>query len=502
MLVTALLVPLLVAGAQGARVDSTDAFRARISAAQAAGDSATLAATHESLGLAHWRADRFDSALVHLLASVDLFAKRQDSASVARLLNALGSTHYQAGNYELALESYVRALELRAAAGNVLGQSYIYANMGKAYEDWRQFDLALSALDSAIAFAERAGDGHALGYALNSRASVLVNLGRFAEARDHAERSLAAYYSGRPRLDAVDSASAWSINTMLLGRIDLAQGRLADAERRFASVYDRARRGGTKRGQAQAQLALGDLHAMRGDHRAAAAAFRIAAEASESIGNRAQLLDALAGLTRAEEQLGQVSAALRTARRHEALRDSIFNARTAQRVATMELEAEAARQRATAATMAQETARQAADLRRQRVISLLVTALLTLALLLVATLLRFNRQSRERETLLAARNAELQAALAEVQTLSGFIPICASCKNVRDDAGYWQSVEAYIASRSAAQFSHSICNSCGPKLYGADWEPHPAPQERAGEARSAARGRAAAASGVSGTDAP
>jgi PAS domain-containing protein len=60
---------------------------------------------------------------------------------------------------------------------------------------------------------------------------------------------------------------------------------------------------------------------------------------------------------------------------------------------------------------------------------------------------------------------ELQAALLEVRQLSGLLPICAACKNIRNDEGYWQQIEAYIGARSDAQFTHSICPSCAKKLY-------------------------------------
>lgn len=60
---------------------------------------------------------------------------------------------------------------------------------------------------------------------------------------------------------------------------------------------------------------------------------------------------------------------------------------------------------------------------------------------------------------------ELQAALAKVKLLSGFIPICASCKKIRDDKGYWQQIESYIRDHSNAEFSHSICPDCAHKLY-------------------------------------
>jgi YesN/AraC family two-component response regulator len=62
-------------------------------------------------------------------------------------------------------------------------------------------------------------------------------------------------------------------------------------------------------------------------------------------------------------------------------------------------------------------------------------------------------------------NAELEAALAQVRTLSGLLPICAACKKIRDDQGYWHQVEVYIRNHSQAEFSHGICPDCARKLY-------------------------------------
>ncbi len=60
---------------------------------------------------------------------------------------------------------------------------------------------------------------------------------------------------------------------------------------------------------------------------------------------------------------------------------------------------------------------------------------------------------------------ELRQAVDEVKTLQGIIPICASCKKIRDDHGYWQQVETYVSSHSNAAFSHGICPDCVKKLY-------------------------------------
>lgn len=67
----------------------------------------------------------------------------------------------------------------------------------------------------------------------------------------------------------------------------------------------------------------------------------------------------------------------------------------------------------------------------------------------------------EREKLIR----ELQTALHEVKTLSGLLPICACCKSIRNDQGYWNRLETYIEAHSAASFSHSICPACIRKQY-------------------------------------
>lgn len=75
-----------------------------------------------------------------------------------------------------------------------------------------------------------------------------------------------------------------------------------------------------------------------------------------------------------------------------------------------------------------------------------------------------GRMDREREELIR----QLQEALAQVKTLSGLLPICAWCKNVRDDQGYWLRVEEYIQAHSEAKFSHGLCPDCARIHFGAD----------------------------------
>ena len=74
-----------------------------------------------------------------------------------------------------------------------------------------------------------------------------------------------------------------------------------------------------------------------------------------------------------------------------------------------------------------------------------------------------RRKAREAE--LRRSNDDLQRALKEVKVLRGLIPICASCKKIRNDGGFWQQLEEYLGEHSEAEFSHGLCQPCIKKLY-------------------------------------
>ncbi|MCP3900101.1 MAG: PAS domain-containing protein [Desulfobacteraceae bacterium] len=84
-----------------------------------------------------------------------------------------------------------------------------------------------------------------------------------------------------------------------------------------------------------------------------------------------------------------------------------------------------------------------------------------------------KRMEKEQKSLiqtLQEKNLQLTEMLEEIKTLKGIIPMCAGCKKIRDDKGYWSQVEQYIQKHSEAQFSHGLCPECNDELYGdKDW---------------------------------
>ncbi|MBI4685199.1 MAG: hypothetical protein HY755_08355 [Nitrospirae bacterium] len=95
-------------------------------------------------------------------------------------------------------------------------------------------------------------------------------------------------------------------------------------------------------------------------------------------------------------------------------------------------------------------------------IGLITSILMLTGVVWISPLFNTIKQSEKDQRKLVQ---ELQDAISKIKTLSGILPICASCKKIRDDKGYWNQVEAYISEHSEVDFSHGICPECAKKLY-------------------------------------
>lgn len=460
-------------------------------AAQAADSSAQTADSiaadwHHVRGRELFVANRFDSAAVQYGEAARIRTQLGDSAGAASSLNSQGSAHYQVGEYELALDAFLRSLEIRRALHDSLGVARVLTNIGKTYQDWEQFDRARPVLEEAVAIAEAIEAPFVLGYALNTQALLMSDIGAQPTARTMIERSLALYARALPLESLADSASSgWALNLIALGVVEMRDGDPARAITLLEDVLRVAKGGGNVRSEARTRLHLGQAWRAKGDLTAAARELSTARRIASDTKQRVVALDALRGLAEIEEARGNTESALGALRAAEALRDTVFARSTAQRIAVMESRLERDRQQRETARLLEEQRAQETTILRQRVIGVLGAFVLVLGIVVVVQLARFGRRGLEREALLSKSNAalertndELRTALSEVRTLKGLIPICASCKKVRDDRGFWEAVESYISNRSDAMFSHSICTSCGPKLYGEAWhadDPEPAP---------------------------
>ena len=100
----------------------------------------------------------------------------------------------------------------------------------------------------------------------------------------------------------------------------------------------------------------------------------------------------------------------------------------------------------------------------------IITVAIFLMFALVLFSLRRLKEIKISKTILSEQNVLLQKAVEEIKQLEGIIPICASCKKIRNDTGFWQQVEEYVGTRTKCEFSHGMCPECLDQFYGdEDW---------------------------------
>jgi tetratricopeptide (TPR) repeat protein len=433
-------------------------LRAAIDSLSPDGHTTALAEAYNSLGLHYWTESRFESALAHLRYAHTVWSALGDTVGLGRVHNNIGVVYYQWGQYEPALESYKRSLAMRRHLRDHRGVALVLTNIGRTYLDLQLLERARPVLEEAAVAADHAADPAAQGYARHNLGLMHLEAGNLVEARRLFEESMALYHANDPRLTASDSFSGWALNTVALGLLHVREGDARTGIGLLEEVLASAESDDHARRQAYALLQLGRAYRSTGEAALAVGALERGHAIASAAAQRSLALEILGELAHAHEASGDTRSALSRFRAHAALRDSVFSQNTLTRIVAAELREEADRQEAENNRLRQEQQIQEAVIARQRVGGLLGGALLLVSALLVMALVHHNRTGRARQQVLADTNAaleqsnnDLRAAISEVRTLKGFIPICSHCKKIRDDAGFWQAVETYISERSGRQ---------------------------------------------------
>lgn len=473
---TAIAIIVSATPAASAQESPVESLRAAVEHARASRDLAALALAHNTLGTHFWTNAEYADALLEYQAARALWTELDDAVGLGRVHNNIGAVHYQWGNLGLALESYQRSLAVRRALGDKRTIALVLTNVAAVHRSWGQFDRAQEAIDEAIRLSDEAGAPAERAYARHQLGWLRLDMGQPAEAGQAFEESLGIYLDPSHGLSPAQVRSGLGLNRHGLARIHLRRGDVRSAIAILEDLFGGDPLSARSGRQALPLADLGLAYLETGAPARALATLRHALALSEGAGQRPLTLDVLAALSRVHEARGELAEALSTERRRAELREALAGQAGAQEVAALEFRAEAQRRVEENLALRAEQRRQEIVISRQRLGVVLGGGLLLVSVALLTTLVHFNRLGRTRSQALASanrrleeRNQELQQALAEVRTLKGLIPICARCKKIRDEKGFWESVETYIAGRSDALFTHSICSACGPELYGDDW---------------------------------
>jgi tetratricopeptide (TPR) repeat protein len=390
-------------------------------------DSQAKLLTYETMAIVEQARGNATEALALYHQALTLARARGDDASLQRLSYNRATLQAEQGDVRGAIDSFEAALA--SAPGDDYGTMFAYASLGHAYNQCDEPLIAFQYYAAGLELGEKFGDPRVV--AQNALAIGWLEIGDELPDRafGHFEAALAGFESAGDVAGETEAYVALALSELALGELDAA---LWYGERAWAIGCELELDHTTY----QLANALGQIHAARGEH---ARAYEFATLLAE-------------------------------------VERKMSDARASARYASLDVEIRKAVEREHAEHERMQTERELARSRSELNVAIAGLAALSA---LCAVAVRSWRAKHVVARELSERNAEISAhsrrveelnrtlstALAEVKQLSGLLPICSHCKAVRDDDGYWQQVEQYLAKRSPVEFSHGICPHCAEQHY-------------------------------------
>ena len=450
--------PVAMLNAEAKTLSETDperslavALRARTAARQAQ-DLRGQAEALNYIAYGYRNRSLLDLAAENAGNSVRLFIEAGDPWGESQGYNTLGLIEADAGRFPEALEYHLKALAIREREGDTEGLSFSFNNLGNAFRNMGEYAKALEYHEQGLALKVKLGNKSSEAYSHHN-----IGLVYFAMSDD--ANALASYRRGLAIREELDDPRAIGVSLNAIGLVE-ARTDQAAALRTYERALSLRRGTGDQRGEMATELNLGSVYLGMNDLSRATDAFNRALSLGDRIDAPLMRSNALRALAEVEAARGDYQVAYTHLLQYQEARDKMFNQENAARLQRLQVAHEADRQQRQIALLEQERALRDAELAQVRTTR---TALAMIAMLVIVSLAllygRFRQKLRS-EARFRAQAEALSEALDRVQALKGMLPICAWCKNIRDDDGYWTHVEAYVSSHSAAEFTHSICPLC------------------------------------------
>jgi len=449
---------------------STEAAKAFIAAAVAydsLDNKEKAAECHNNVGLSFWAAGHFGEAIGHYRRALVLYETLQDDDRQGRTLNNIGTIYWGMGSYNNALDYYQRALYFRRKTGDKKNIALILNNMGLVYQEWKRFDEAYGFYRQALSICD--STGYIFGKAYSQ-----VNIGAYYQAIGENNQAIEYYQKALQNYSLEDKKGGISLANRHLGNV---YGQLRDFDKALHH-YDASLNIGRSIGnyyrQAIALCDMAEIYFELGQNNKTL----LYARNSREIAREETYRDILARtdfiISRVYEKQGDLGLALQHYKSGAAWQDSLFNYEKMHEFTDLQIRYSLEQKEAENALLRKDNEIQKMSIAREKEVRnfLIIIALMALALIFALVMRqlfarRTNRLlqdqnseimyiNRERQKLIE----ELQEALQNVKTLHGLLPICSSCKKIRDDQGYWNELEKYVSRHSEAKFSHSMCPDC------------------------------------------
>ena len=373
----------------------------------------------------------------------------------------LGTIYLEAGNFAEAMSYCRKSMEISEELGDIDGTASVHATIANVY--WAQglIDKALEHIHESLKGKQECGASK------DEIASCYINIGACYSSLNRLDMAQSSYELARKICEESGNRPQLAYVYHNIGSVYGRKEELDNAQENFQKALDIREDMGDKKGTASTLCNLGSLYEKLGDNESALDFFIRSLELYEELGNKRGIANTCAciggiyiTLERLDEAESLISRGLSITRK---LSMKDWEIRCLEKITDL-YEAKGDLQKALQHSEELNTCveEHLNERSMEKIAGLQV---------------QFETEKKEKEAEiyrlknveLSAMNDELRDALAHVKRLQGLLPICASCKKIRNDDGYWQQIELYVSNHSDAKFSHGICPECMIKLYGKDF---------------------------------
>ncbi|MCD4706991.1 MAG: tetratricopeptide repeat protein [Candidatus Sabulitectum sp.] len=358
----------------------------------------------------------YQTALKYGFRNLEITGITNDRISESDTFNRIGIIYYKLSDIDKALDYFLKALRIFEESNEVVKASSLLNNISIIYSSLKDENSALDYCTRAIEISEKHNCSTNLANSLNNAGGIFSRAGNLEKALEYYRRAL------KIRLKLGEKVKI----ARVLTNIGMTHDRMSNHEKALDCFFKALEIEMERKDVQDASHTLLSIALSYAATGRAEDAYEYAGKAlayTDRIDSPVIARNIYQSYSEVCEIIGYFREALEFHKKYKSLNDKIFT---------------------------EDGSRKITELR-----------------------VKYETDKKERETEiyrlrnveLAKTNEELKNALNEVKHLSGLLPICASCKKIRDDSGYWKKIELYISERSDAQFTHGLCPECMRKLY-------------------------------------
>jgi cell division protein FtsL len=440
-------------------------YKKAIDAAQGAPFRLEMALAVNDLGLYYQTVGEFRDAIHYFIKAYDIVSELDDSLRMGRITNNLGTVYLGLNDYENALNTFQKSYLINTGCANHHGASLALSNMGRVYSAWKQYDNAIEVHKKSWELAS------SIDFDLGKAWSAL-NLGRNYAVLQKKDSALVYLQLSGKFYSQIFQPAGTGLAAMETGILYLAENEPDSAEFWLRAALKNFFECGNLKHQSEVLYELSRLFLTAQQYDSSAFYLEKSFALSKKEGYSDQLVKNHELLSNLSASSGDYKAALENLKLARNYQDSVYNESIAKNLQMIQIRFETDLVRKENELLRKDAKISELQLNRlkdERILyTILLIAVVLIALMQLSRIRNERRYSQELKTQndkITHMNNELIEAANSVKELKGLLPICANCKKIRNDSGYWSEVESYISEHTDASFTHGLCPICIEKLY-------------------------------------